>query len=231
MNQTYIADRLQRGMDTIDKVVQIALQWMENDRSFICSVFYRIFHGLENQHVSRYIGKWEDYNDFARFYLDMDMNMVRLFFAYYGIPLEPDPYNADEGARASAKLHEGKEGFDLYPFEAEITRQFCLTGYTNPLDILEDIAPKTLKMVKRKNIDLYSNGMNWSKAWRLAEKEDKMKLVQFLIQNHDPNHDTEKKTSKLLVVKKSTNDTFPANALFLAVFEKYGSFKSTGSRL
>ena len=229
MNQINKLSRVQKGIDTIDKVVPIALQWMENDRSVTCSVFHKVFCSLGEQLVNHYIGKWEEYNDFARFYLDMDMNMVQLFFAYYDIPLEPDPYNADDGARASAQLLEGKDGFDFYPFEAEITRQFYLTGYINPLDILIDIAPRTLRMVKSKKIDLYGSGTSWSKAWKLAEIEDKMSLILFLIQNHEPNHDTKKKTSKLLVVNESANETFSPRTLFLAVLEKYGAFKSNGS--
>ena len=155
MNQPVIENKLQRGIDIIDQVVSIALQWISGNRSFICSEFNRVFQSLGNELVSHDIDKWEDCNDFARFYLDMNMNMVQLFFSCFDIPLEPDPYNGDERARIMAQLLEGKNGFDLYPFEAEITRQFYLTGYIHSLGILEDIAPNALVTVKSKNIDLW----------------------------------------------------------------------------
>ena len=170
---------IRKGIDVIDKVVPIALRWMNSDAFFIEEEFEKVFR--DYWMVRHCIDKWSEDNDFARFYLNMDMVNAELFFKFYSIPLSADPFNGDDEARLEAQIKEDKKGFDLYPFETEIVRKFYLYGYNNSLEVLKTIAPQAFERVAKENIDFYGNGLNWSNAWMIYTEEDKTAIISHIL--------------------------------------------------
>jgi len=77
---------------------------------------------------------------------------------------------------------EGKDTFEIFPFEQEITRKFYLYANNHSLESLNDFAPEAFLRVKEKGINLYGNGIHWSQAWNLLEHSEKQKIVEFLFQ-------------------------------------------------
>jgi hypothetical protein len=167
---------LLRAVNTIDKVVGFALKWMNSSKTAIRAEFMRVFAGTPPELISHYMDKWD--GDFARFYLSSDEGMRRKIFTYYAIPLEPDKFTEVNMALINGRGKVSK--FDVFPFESYITHLFYLTAYNNSLELLSIVAPEAFQRVKNKKINMYGNGINWSKAWSICANYDKEKIVEYL---------------------------------------------------
>ena len=177
---------IQKSIEIIDKVVSTGLRWMNSHISFIRVEFKNVFGSMDSRLINHLIDKWSDDNDFARFYLNMDMELIKLFFTYYSIPLSPDPFNGDDEARLKAQIMEDKRGFDIYAFESEIARLFYLFAYNNSLEILKSFAPHAFETVIQEKINLFGNGLNWSLAWYVFTGEDKMIILKNICKWNEP---------------------------------------------
>jgi hypothetical protein len=167
----------QRAIDAIDNVTSIALKWMNGSPSFIRIEFMKVFAGKSPELISHYIDKWD--GDFARFYLNMDETMRRSFFNFYSIALEDDKYFDDDLDMA---LINGKNKFDVFPFESYIAHLFYLTAYNNSLELFQDISPDAFLRIENNDIDLYGNGLNWSQAWQILTDKEKTILTTYIIE-------------------------------------------------
>jgi hypothetical protein len=173
--ETKTLDLLQ-AVGTIDKIVDVALKWMNSSKTAIRAEFLKVFSGAEPELISHYLDKWD--NDFARFYLNADERTRRMIFTYYSIPLEPDKYADDFDLNIA--LIDGIPKFDVFPFESYVVHLFYLVAYNNSLSLLKDIAPEAFQTIVEK-MDLFGNGLNWSKAWLLLAPHEKENLVEYSI--------------------------------------------------
>ena len=65
---------------------------------------------------------------------------------------------------------------------AAITNKlFYLFGNNNSLEALQEIAPEAFQRVKEKKINLYGNGINWSKAWNVLNQPEKTRLIETVV--------------------------------------------------
>jgi hypothetical protein len=164
------------AIDIIDKVVDVALKWMNSSDAIIRVELMKVFTGTSPELISHYIDKWD--GDFAQFYLNADEGMRRKLFAYYSIPLEPDKYKD-----VNMALIKGVSRFDALPFESHVTHLFYRTAYNNSLKLLEPIAPETYPILVKKKMDLHGNGLNWSKAWRLLADYEKENVIEYIVKD------------------------------------------------
>ncbi|MDR0575528.1 MAG: hypothetical protein LBG96_16170 [Tannerella sp.] len=168
-----------QAIDTVDKIVDIvALKWMSSNNTAIRIEFMKVFAGVSPELISHYLDKWD--GDFASFYLNSDEGMRRKIFTYYSIPLEPDKYSADDDSLTMALIN-GVQKFDVFPFESHVVHLFYLMAYNNPLELLKTIAPDTFHILNSKKMDMYGNGLNWSKAWTICADYDKERIVEYIL--------------------------------------------------
>jgi hypothetical protein len=171
-------NEIQRAITAIDRVVDIALKWMNETPSFIRTEIMRVFSGTNPELVSHYIDKWD--GDFSEYYLNMDEGMKRKFFCSYNIPLEPDKLKSGTNEFYMAML-KTKDKFKILPFESHIVHLFYLTAYNNSLELLKDLSQQVFSRIVTNKINLYGNGLNWSKAWTLLTYDEKAIFVKNIL--------------------------------------------------
>lgn len=174
---------IDRGVDVIDNVISsITLPYSTMSDNKVMLSFAKIFAHEDDNLISHYLDKFIANNDkdFGRYYLSCDDDMIRTLFEYYKIPLETEKYS-NNMKKIQAQI-EGKDTFEIFPFEQEITRKFYLYANNHSLEALNDFAPEAFLRVKEKGINLYGNGIHWSQAWNLLEHSEKQKIVEFLFQ-------------------------------------------------
>lgn len=114
--------------------------------------------------------------------IDGNEILRRKIFSFYSLPLEDDRY--DDDRRIELVLTGKTSKFDIYPFESYIVYLFFLTAYNNSLELLDGIVPEAFRRVKEKGIELYGNGLNWSKGWTFLTDVEKEKLVDYIIRDN-----------------------------------------------
>lgn len=172
-------ERVERGIRSIDSIIVIALKWMKSNKTFMHKEFKEVFSEVSAELRSHYWDKWiESKKDFACFYLGADEMMKRKIFSYYEIPLEKDKYSSIDLNMAIIK---GIPRIEVFPFESYIVSLFYLLAYNNSLSILGNALPQALERIRKKRVDLYGNGMNWSKAWQLLTLEEKVLFMEYIV--------------------------------------------------
>lgn len=160
--------RIKRGVEIIDRVVnEIVLPYSTMSNNKVMLSFARIFSDRDDDLVAHYLDKFihNSNKDWGLCMLNADCGIVRGFFEYFSIPIEEDKI-PDEVERIKAQIF-GKNRFEIFPFEYEITRRFFLFANNHSLDDVDKwtdyIGIKDILLMKK--INLYGNGLNWSKAW------------------------------------------------------------------
>ncbi|WP_303181410.1 hypothetical protein [uncultured Butyricimonas sp.] len=174
-------ENMERGIRSIDSIVSIALVWMRANKAFMREEFESVFSEAGLELRSHYWDKWIEHKDFASFYLGADETMKRKIFSYYEIPLEDDKYS--DSCDLSIAIIRGVPKIEVFPFESYIVNLFYLLAYNNSLELLRNVLPQALERVKKKRVNLYGNGMNWSKAWMLFTLPEKEMFVNYIINN------------------------------------------------
>jgi hypothetical protein len=175
---------IMRGVSTVDRVVnEIVLPYSIMGNNKVMLSFARIFAHRDEDLVSHYLDKFIVNNDkdWGRYSLSCDLDMIREFFNYFDIPIEPDKYN-DETELFLAQL-DGKNKFDIFPFEYEIIRRFYLYGNNHSLDSLDKRFGfvGVDKELDEEKVSRYGNGINWSRAWNCFSDLAKESFVWYLI--------------------------------------------------
>jgi hypothetical protein len=170
---------VQRSIDVMNRIVPVALDLMKGNKSFIKNEFMRIFYGESKELISHLIAKWD--KDFAGFYLNLDEKRRRRLFGYYHIPLEPDKYPDSFDLNMALIKRTPKK--DVFPFESYIVNLYYMMAYNNSLELLKDIVPDDFIRIKKNKINLFGNGLNWSKAWSLLSPKVKESVVNYILVN------------------------------------------------
>jgi hypothetical protein len=171
-----------RAIDVIDSVVnKISLPLSDMSDSKVSLLFARIFSQKDDNTISHYLDKFilNNDKDFGRYFLSCDDGMIRALFGFFDIPVEPEKIS-DAREKIIAQI-KGRDKFEIFPFEYEITRLFYLFGNNNSLEALQEIAPEAFQRVKEKKINLYGNGINWSKAWNVLNQPEKTRLIETVV--------------------------------------------------
>jgi hypothetical protein len=173
-------ENIQRAIDAIDRVVNVALRWMDGNSLALRIEMMKLFSGTDPERIAHYIARWD--GDFARFYLNADEGMRWMFFNYYKIPLEADKYpNATDLKMA---LINGAPRSEVYPFESSAVHMFYLSTLNHSLERLNDVIPAAFSRIEQHKIDLYGNSLNWSRAWTMLSNDEKAKWVNYIMLNN-----------------------------------------------
>lgn len=172
-------ENIERGIRSIDSIVSVALQWMKSNKAFMRREFENVFSETKQELRSHYWDKWIGRKDFADFYLGADETMKRKIFSYYGIPLEDNKYS--NSFDLNMAIIKGVPRIEVFPFESYIVNLFYMLAYNNSLELLDDVLPQALERVKKKRINLYGNGLNWSRAWMLFTLKEKLLFVNYIV--------------------------------------------------
>jgi hypothetical protein len=170
---------MKRAVTAIDRIIPIALEWMNETPSFVRTEIMKIFAGSKPELISHYINKWD--GDFAVFYMNLDEGMKRKFFNYYNMELEQDKYLPGSTELYLAAL-KSKNKFDVYPFESYAVQLFYRTAYNDSLELLQKLSQPAYRRMVANHVDLYGNGRNWSLAWTLLTEDEKIILVHHIIE-------------------------------------------------
>lgn len=176
--------QVKQGASIIDRVVnEIVLPYSTMSNNMVILSFAKIFAHKEDDLVSHYLDKFIANNDkdFGRYYLSCDLGMIRSIFNHFDIPMEADKIT-DERELIMAQL-DGKNKFDIYPFEYEIVRRFFLYANNHSIDSLSKRAEfiDIDKKLNDEKLSRYGNGINWAKAWIHFDQLSKESFVELLI--------------------------------------------------
>lgn len=163
-------------------VEEIVLNWSKLSKLKIKELFNEIFADNNQKLINHLIDRWYDQNkDIAGFYLGIDQKVRRQLFNYYHIELEPEKYK--ESVDTWKAIVSGKSRWEVFPFQTQLVHQFYLMANNNSLELLEDIVPEGYERVKKRKIDLFGNGTNWSKAWWILNAQEKGIMIEYLLNN------------------------------------------------
>lgn len=167
---------VETGLKSINDIVnKVALPWM--NMKDVKNEFSKVFKESSKDLIKHLISKWD--NDFARFYLNMDQTIKRQLFTYYKIPLEKDKF--ENSMNLNLALIKGISRWEAFPYESQIVNQFYLMANNNSLQLLQKITTGGYEIVLENKIELFGNGLNWSKAWVVLSEEQRVEIIKHLL--------------------------------------------------
>jgi len=177
--------KIQRSVNIIDQVINnITLPLAVMSETEISILFSRVFSHKDADLVKHYIGEFVHNNrkNFGGWFFSCEPQIIRELFEYYEMDMEPDQY-PDSAKRYMAQI-KGKSKEETLPFEYYIIYQFYLMAGNNSLQLLEKIVPEAYNRIETRGMDLYGNGVNWSKAWNVLSDAERKRLVDYLLNEY-----------------------------------------------
>lgn len=164
MNKIIYSDK---ALHLIDEVVPkfLALSDMKmKDSLYHISVIFRKSGAKSISHMqSHWKGKK---GEFGSFYLNLDDKNQRIVLEYFGIKVEPDKFPNSEDL-FMAQLN-GKDYFEVYPFETIMLFKFLLMANNHSLEEVEGMEHGHLLLdhLQKSKLSAYGTGVNWGKFYQ-----------------------------------------------------------------
>lgn len=132
---------------------EVPIFWMKLPEQDLRVEFEKVFKEADQHLITHYINKWD--GDFARFWFNMDEKMKEQMFDHYMV--QPN----DE--------------------TKELIRRFYLVAYNYSLEFLDEILQyKFTDKLTKCGIELFGNGLNWSKAFYLLTPAERLLYFKYL---------------------------------------------------